>query len=210
MEERKNFCTSSQQLRLIIVAIVMAAGSVIGNANLEQDKQECTTQLMGLAPCLTYVTGGSKAPTLDCCSGLKQVMDKSTKCLCLLIKDRDEPNLGIKVNISLAATLPNTCHSPANVSDCVNVLHLAPNSTDAKKFDGLDDLIAKGINGSSNTAAAGGGAGGGGASAAASAGGEDEKEKKSGGGEGKKEGWYWRRVVMVGIWGVMLTPILLI
>ncbi|CAN1301286.1 Non-specific lipid transfer protein GPI-anchored 14 [Linum perenne] len=75
---------------------------------------------MGLAPCLTYVTGGSKAPTLDCCSGLKQVMDKSTKCLCLLIKDRDEPNLGIKVNISLAATLPNTCHSPANVSDCVS------------------------------------------------------------------------------------------
>ncbi|CAN0899704.1 Non-specific lipid transfer protein GPI-anchored 13 [Linum grandiflorum] len=166
----RNCSTSSQQRRLILVAIVMAAAG-IATASLEQDKQECTSKLMGLAPCLTYVTGGSKAPTLDCCSGLKQVMEKSTKCLCLLIKDRDDPDLGIKVNISLAASLPNTCHSPANVSDCVSILHLVPNSTDAKKFDGLDDLISKGINGSgtnTTTPTTGGGGGGGAASSASS------------------------------------------
>ncbi|XP_038878589.1 non-specific lipid transfer protein GPI-anchored 6-like [Benincasa hispida] len=103
-------------------------------SNIDQDRTECSDQLTGLAPCLPYVSGDAKTPTIDCCSGLKQVVQKSKKCLCVLIKDKDDPNLGLKINGSLALALPNDCHAPANITECISLLHLSPNSTEAKIF----------------------------------------------------------------------------
>ncbi|XP_023515387.1 protein YLS3-like [Cucurbita pepo subsp. pepo] len=103
-------------------------------SNIDQDRTECSDQLIGLAPCLPYVSGDAKTPTIDCCSGLKQVVQKSKKCLCVLIKDKDDPNLGLKINGSLALGLPNACHAPSNITECISLLHLAPNSTEAKIF----------------------------------------------------------------------------
>lgn len=91
----------------------------LASSDVNQDKAECANQLVGLAPCLPYVGGQAKVPTVDCCSGLKTVLDKSMKCLCVLIKDKDDPSLGLKINATLAATLPNTCHAPVNMSDCI-------------------------------------------------------------------------------------------
>ncbi|XP_028759605.1 protein YLS3-like [Neltuma alba] len=108
------------------------------SSDLAKDRQECADQLVGLAPCLSYVGGQSKTPTIDCCTGLKQVIDKSKKCLCLLIKDRNEPDLGFTLNASLAVNLPSACHAPANISQCIDLLHLAPNSSEAKVFEGFD------------------------------------------------------------------------
>lgn len=86
--------------------------------DINQDKQECASQLVGLATCLPYVSGQAKAPTQDCCAGFKQVLKESRKCVCILVKDRDDPSLGLKINATLALTLPATCHSPASVNDC--------------------------------------------------------------------------------------------
>ena len=88
-------------------------------SNIDQDRTECSDQLIGLAPCLPYVSGDAKTPTIDCCSGLKQVVQKSKKCLCVLIKDKDDPNLGLKINGSLALGLPNACHAPSNITECI-------------------------------------------------------------------------------------------
>ena len=89
------------------------------SSDFASDQSECTDQLLGLATCLTYVEGQAKAPTPDCCNGLKQVVGKSTKCLCVLIKDRNEPELGIAMNVTLALSLPTVCRVPAaNVSNC--------------------------------------------------------------------------------------------
>ncbi|KAH1152480.1 hypothetical protein GYH30_048553, partial [Glycine max] len=88
--------------------------------------------------CVPYVGGEAKTPTIDCCSGLKMVLEKSKKCICILIKDRDDPNLGIKINATLAIQLPTACHAPANnITQCVDLLHLVPNSPDAKVFEGF-------------------------------------------------------------------------
>ncbi|KAF5447986.1 hypothetical protein F2P56_033495 [Juglans regia] len=106
------------------------------SSNLDQDRAECADQLVGLATCLPYVGGDAKTPTLDCCTGIKQVLEKSKKCLCVLIKDRDDPKLGLKINATLALGLPNACHAPSNISECVSLLHLSPNSTEAKIFEG--------------------------------------------------------------------------
>ncbi|KAL0714741.1 hypothetical protein Bca4012_021720 [Brassica carinata] len=44
--------------------------------------------------------------------GKKKTKGQTRRCLCTLVKDRDDPGLGIKV----AMSLPSTCHVPANIS----------------------------------------------------------------------------------------------
>lgn len=98
-------------LASMIVGIAMADSST--------DKQECTEQLTGLATCLPYIQGESKAPPPDCCSGLKQVLKQNKKCLCLIIKDRNDPDLGgLMITVTSALSLPTVCNAPANISKC--------------------------------------------------------------------------------------------
>ncbi|XP_019163933.1 PREDICTED: protein YLS3-like [Ipomoea nil] len=104
-------------------------------SDMAKDRAECADQLVGLAPCLPYVSGDAKLPTPDCCTGIKGVVEKSKKCLCILVKDRDDPSLGFKINATLALSLPDKCHAPANISQCPDLLHLAHNSPDAKIFE---------------------------------------------------------------------------
>ncbi|KAL9455393.1 hypothetical protein AB3S75_010754 [Citrus x aurantiifolia] len=120
------------------ILVLMLLG--LASSNIDQDKAECADKVVALATCLPYVGGDAKTPTVDCCGGLKQLLDKSKKCLCLLIKDKDDPSLGLKINSTLAANLPTACHSPANVTECINLLHLPPNSPDAKVFQGFSNL----------------------------------------------------------------------
>ncbi|KAF8403948.1 hypothetical protein HHK36_012055 [Tetracentron sinense] len=115
-----------------ILLVLIMVGFV--RSDMAKDRGECAEQLIGLATCLPYVGGDAKAPTLDCCTGLKQVLNKSRKCLCILIKDRNDPALGIKINATLALGLPTSCHAPSNVSECPTLLHLDPNSPDAQVF----------------------------------------------------------------------------
>ena len=70
------------------------------------------------ATCLPYVGRQAKAPTPDCCTGLKQVLKDNKKCLCVIIRDRNDPELGLQINVTLALGLPSVCHAPTNVSQC--------------------------------------------------------------------------------------------
>ena len=99
----------------LLLAIIMVNFAMADSA---QDKEECTQQLVGLATCLPYVGGDAKAPTPDCCSGLKQVLKNNKKCLCVIIKDGNDPDLGLNINVTIALALPSVCNAPANVSKC--------------------------------------------------------------------------------------------
>ncbi|EEF31513.1 lipid binding protein, putative [Ricinus communis] len=127
-------------LKDLALAILLLMLVGCGSSDFAQDRAECANQLVGLATCLPYVGGTAKTPTLDCCTGLKSVLDKSRKCLCVLIKDRDNPDLGIKFNATLAAFLPAACHAPVNVTECIDLLHLPPSSPDAKVFAGFANV----------------------------------------------------------------------
>ncbi|KAK9002531.1 hypothetical protein V6N11_025205 [Hibiscus sabdariffa] len=106
-----------QASTLATILLLLLLG--FASSDIDQDKAECSNQVMGLAPCIPYVDGEAKAPTMDCCSGLKQVVDKSRKCLCVLIKDGDDPRLGLKINATLAAALPSGCRATVNMTDCI-------------------------------------------------------------------------------------------
>ncbi|KAK4760513.1 hypothetical protein SAY87_005406 [Trapa incisa] len=117
------------------LVVVLTMGPAAGDMN--QDRAECANQLAELSTCLTYVGGDAKAPTNDCCKGLKQVIEKSSKCICILVKDRDDPSLqNLKINATLALGLPDKCQFPTNVTECINLLHLDPKSPEAKIFQG--------------------------------------------------------------------------
>lgn len=88
-----------------------------------KDREECKESLLGLAPCLPYVQGTAKAPTRDCCGGLKQVLKTNKKCLCVIVKDRNDPALELNINVTLALGLPQVCSAPANVSQCPGKVH---------------------------------------------------------------------------------------
>ncbi|EOA38560.1 hypothetical protein CARUB_v10010370mg [Capsella rubella] len=126
-------------IRTLIITIVTTSMLLgFGNSDLAQDRDECTNQLIALSTCLPYVGGGAKAPTKDCCAGFNQVITKSEKCVCILVKDKDDPQLGLKINATLAAHLPTACHITApNITECISILHLARNSTLAKEFESL-------------------------------------------------------------------------
>ncbi|XP_028206511.1 protein YLS3-like [Glycine soja] len=81
-----------------------------------KDKQKCTESLTGVATCLPYLGADAKAPTADCCSGLTQAMKTNKKCACLILKDRDDPDLGLKINMTIAVGLPSLCKTPDNLS----------------------------------------------------------------------------------------------
>ncbi|KAM4072204.1 hypothetical protein ACB094_11G120000 [Castanea mollissima] len=81
-----------------------------------KDREECAQKLVGLATCLPYLFHLVNVPTPHCCTGLKQVLKDNNKCLCVSIRERNDPELGLQINVTLALGLPSVCHAPANVS----------------------------------------------------------------------------------------------
>ncbi|XP_071709534.1 non-specific lipid transfer protein GPI-anchored 14-like [Rutidosis leptorrhynchoides] len=126
---------SQNMSRTLVLWLAMVMVLVnLSKGDFDQDKAKCGDILIGLATCLPYVSGQSKAPTMNCCAGLKPVVQNNRVCLCILIRDRDDPNLGIKINATLALGLPDTCKTPSNVTECPKLMNLPPNSPEAKIF----------------------------------------------------------------------------
>ncbi|XP_024009664.1 non-specific lipid-transfer protein-like protein At5g64080 [Eutrema salsugineum] len=65
------------------------------------------------AKCLSFVTIGSQVdkPDMECCSGLKTVLDSNAECLCEGLKN--SASFGVKLNVTKASTLPVACNLTA-------------------------------------------------------------------------------------------------
>ncbi|KAF5445811.1 hypothetical protein F2P56_031499 [Juglans regia] len=107
---------ATARLPFILVLLSVMLSYMV--ADPAKDREECQQQLVGMATCLPYVDGEATAPTPDCCNGLKQVLKNNKKCLCVIIRDRNDPDLGLQINVTLALGLPSICRAPANVSNC--------------------------------------------------------------------------------------------
>ncbi|KAI3995591.1 hypothetical protein MKX01_023336 [Papaver californicum] len=163
-------------------------------SDVDKDKGECQDQLIKLSTCLSYVGGTSEAPTPGCCTGLSEVLSTSKKCLCLLVKDRDNPALGLHINSTRALGLPRSCNVPVNISHCPALLHLAPNSPESKVFEDFASSTAnKKTNSSGNLP-----------SATADAGSPKDEKKNSG---DKSTGSVWVGMKMLIV--VMILDVLL-
>lgn len=120
--------------KALTVGVLVMAMAFLVLSDFAADQKECGSQLATLATCIPYVQGTAKFPAKDCCDGLLKLHLKDPKCLCVLIKDSSNPQLGISINKTLALQLPDDCKVAANVSRCPVLLHIPPNSPDAQVF----------------------------------------------------------------------------
>ncbi|KAK6940790.1 Bifunctional inhibitor/plant lipid transfer protein/seed storage helical domain [Dillenia turbinata] len=78
----------------------------------------CTNALIGLSPCLNYVSGNTSTPSSSCCVQLSSVVQSQPVCLCSLLNGGGS-SLGITINQTLALALPGACNvKTPPVSQC--------------------------------------------------------------------------------------------
>ncbi|KAL2510706.1 Bifunctional inhibitor/lipid-transfer protein/seed storage 2S albumin superfamily protein [Abeliophyllum distichum] len=77
------------------------AGGAMGQSN-------CTSTLMTLSSCLSYVTGNLSTPSSSCCSSLGNVVQSQPLCLCSLLNSAGL-SYGLNINQTLALGLPGAC-----------------------------------------------------------------------------------------------------
>ncbi|KAL5712561.1 hypothetical protein ACHQM5_014722 [Ranunculus cassubicifolius] len=70
--------------------------------------QSCTSVIIGMAPCLNFITGNSTSPSSSCCSQLASVVKSQPRCLCSVLNGGGA-SLGIAINQTQALTLPGVC-----------------------------------------------------------------------------------------------------
>ncbi|URD95543.1 Protease inhibitor/seed storage/LTP family [Musa troglodytarum] len=192
--------SSSSSSRLPFLLVLLLCCASFGGSDFAHDKAECQDTLVSLATCLTYVEGQAKAPTPDCCDGLSKILSKNRTCLCVLIKDRNEPGLGIKFNATLAMDLPTVCHASSNISECPKLLGLPPHSKEAQIFEEY---------GKANQGSASSGHADGSVATPATSSPTTSSGHEINGGRCSRyvEGTKWLRLVVGGVW---VTPLLLV
>ncbi|KAI3801017.1 hypothetical protein L1987_29117 [Smallanthus sonchifolius] len=86
----------------VLVLMVMVWGGAWAQSST------CINSLMGLSPCLNFVTGNASTPSPACCSQLSTVVQTQPLCLCSLLSG-NVPNIGVTINQTLAFALPGAC-----------------------------------------------------------------------------------------------------
>ncbi|OMP05083.1 Plant lipid transfer protein/Par allergen [Corchorus olitorius] len=96
----------------------------------------CTSALLGLAPCLNYITGNSTTPSSSCCSQLSSVVQSQPQCLCSALNGGGS-SFGITINQTQALSLPGACNvQTPPVSRCNGANGPAPAAPPAESPSG--------------------------------------------------------------------------
>ncbi|KAL3517596.1 hypothetical protein ACH5RR_020185 [Cinchona calisaya] len=110
---------------LVLVQVIM-----LWSGAKAQSSSSCATALMGLSPCLSYVTGNSSKPSPACCTQLGNVVQSSPACLCTLTNGAAN-SMGLNINQTLALALPGACNvQTPPISQC-NAVGNGPASSPA-------------------------------------------------------------------------------
>ncbi|MFS7930743.1 putative plant lipid transfer protein/Par allergen [Helianthus anomalus] len=90
----------------VMGAVLVLMVMVLGGAQAQSST--CINALMGLSPCLNFVSGNTSTPSPACCSQLSTVVQSQPRCLCSLLNG-NLPNIGVTINQTLAVALPGAC-----------------------------------------------------------------------------------------------------
>ncbi|GMH02409.1 hypothetical protein Nepgr_004248 [Nepenthes gracilis] len=85
----------------IAIASIMCGGAAA--------QSSCTTVLVSMSSCLSYVSGSSPTPSSSCCSALSNVVQTQPRCLCSVL-NAGGSSLGVSINQTLALHLPAACN----------------------------------------------------------------------------------------------------
>ncbi|CAM0876815.1 unnamed protein product [Alopecurus aequalis] len=90
--------------RCILLAAAVAA-VLVASASAQSG---CTVVLIGLYPCMNYISGNETAPTKSCCSQLSSVVQSQPQCLCSALGGDSVG--GMTINKTRALELPKACN----------------------------------------------------------------------------------------------------
>ncbi|KMT03694.1 hypothetical protein BVRB_8g190310 [Beta vulgaris subsp. vulgaris] len=98
----------------LLVVFIAVASAALTEAKDSPAPVDCTTVVLSMSDCLSYVTNGStvQKPEGNCCSGLKSVLKTNAECLCEAFKSSSQ--FGIVLDVSKALALPDACHVHAS------------------------------------------------------------------------------------------------
>ncbi|WOK97105.1 non-specific lipid-transfer protein-like protein [Canna indica] len=89
----------------IVLALALVA---VLSARLASAQSGCTTVILSLAPCLSYISGNASAPSASCCSQLASVVQSNPACLCSILNG-GASSFGITINQTRALAMPAAC-----------------------------------------------------------------------------------------------------
>eukprot|EP01018_Ginkgo_biloba_P022176 Gb_02447 [translate_table: standard] len=96
---------------VVVLIVIVAAGRLMGSvvAQSPPSSSGCTSSIVSLSPCLSYITGSNNAstPAQGCCTALSSVVKTGANCLCQLFTSNNP--LGFPINRTLALSLPGAC-----------------------------------------------------------------------------------------------------
>ncbi|KAI3997922.1 hypothetical protein MKX01_038813 [Papaver californicum] len=95
-------------LRIIEMVLLVVLATAFTTSVTAQSS--CTNVIIGMAPCLTYITGNSSTPSSSCCSQLTNVVQSQPQCLCSILSTGAGAALGLPINRTLALALPTACN----------------------------------------------------------------------------------------------------
>ncbi|CAB4281275.1 unnamed protein product [Prunus armeniaca] len=112
------FALSSLTLLLFLISLLPSILSQDPSSSSPTIAQ-CTTRLLPLASCVSFVQGTSQSPAQSCCDNLKLLYSQQPDCLCLLLNDTTLSSFPI--NTTRALQLPALCSLQVDISACSGV-----------------------------------------------------------------------------------------
>ncbi|XP_057538684.1 non-specific lipid transfer protein GPI-anchored 11-like isoform X2 [Amaranthus tricolor] len=96
-------------MKAFTLLMVVIAAALMVESKTAPPPADCTTVVLSMSDCLSYVTNGSttEKPEGNCCSGLKSVLKTNAGCLCEAFKSSSQ--FGIVLNNTKALALPAAC-----------------------------------------------------------------------------------------------------
>ncbi|GAB2280639.1 hypothetical protein Dimus_015266 [Dionaea muscipula] len=99
---------------------------------------ECSSSLVELSSCLSYVGGEAEAASEMCCESVTSIYDSKQVCLCYIVEEvyTDPSKFGVNsFNLTKLLRLPEACNIVgANATECIADLGLTPTSPGAAVF----------------------------------------------------------------------------
>ncbi|KAL2463892.1 Bifunctional inhibitor/lipid-transfer protein/seed storage 2S albumin superfamily protein [Forsythia ovata] len=84
-------------------------------------QSSCTSVLLSMTSCLSYISGSSTTPSSSCCSALANVVKTQPECLCSIVNGGGS-SFGVNINQTRAIGLPGACKvQTPPVSRCSSV-----------------------------------------------------------------------------------------
>lgn len=97
---------------ILLLLLSLSSNTFSQNAGIEQ----CSSNLLPLAPCAPFVQGAAPLPAQSCCDNLKQLYIQQPSCLCLFLNETTLSSFPI--NTTLALQLPLICNLQISISTC--------------------------------------------------------------------------------------------